>query len=192
MICNASDTYKLAIRSKLTFKESIDLCKNKLKSIVPFQEDREHFLRHVAWHRNITKGACSYIWTPDEYSEGTFLNMNSLSEAQPQFWAKKEPNGGKNENSVAIRVSTASLVDATQTSLKCSSCLISSSLLLQLDCRCRHSLIGKVIATIFYLIFRSILDKRYKILNVQSFIGFNGWENMYIRCVHVSLLVVCR
>ena len=86
MICNASDTYKLAIRSKLTFKESIDLCKNKLKSIVPFQEDREQVLRYVAWHKNITKGGCSAIWTPlsDEHSEGAFLNMNSLSEAHPQ------------------------------------------------------------------------------------------------------------
>ena len=148
MICNASDNYMLAIQSMLTFQESIDICKNKLKSIIPFQEDREQFLRYVAWHKNITKGACSDIWTPfsDEHSEGSFLNMNSLSEAHPQYWEREEPNGGKNENSVAIRVSTASLVDAPQTSLKCSSCLISSSLLLQLDGRCRHSLMGKVIA----------------------------------------------
>ena len=155
MICNASDNYMLAIQSRLTFQESIDICKNKLKSIIPFQEDRKQFLRYVAWHKNITKGACSDIWTPfsDEHSEGSFLNMNSLSEAHPQYWEREEPNGGKNENSVAIRVSTASLVDAPQTSLKCSSCLISSSLLLQLNSRCRHSLMGKVIAIICYLVF---------------------------------------
>ena len=145
IFCNASDSYKLAIQSRLTFQESIDICKNKLKSIVPFQEDYKQFLRYLAWHKNITKGACSDIWTPfsDEHSEGSFLNMNSLSEAHPQYWEREEPNGGKYENSVAIRVSTTSLVDAPQTSLKCSSCLISSSLLLQLDGRCRHSLMGK-------------------------------------------------
>ena len=31
-------------------------------------------------------------------------------------------------------------------------------------------------------------DTKYKILNVQSSIGFNGWENMNIRCKILILM----
>ena len=143
--CTVSDNYNLAISSMITFKEGVDICKHKLNnSIIPFQEDRSEFHRYVEWHKNLTRGVCSHIWTPysDEQSEGTFLNMNSLSKAQPHFWAKDQPNGGTHENFAAIHVSRAALVDIPGNYLSCSSCMISSSLLLQLDGRCRHSLIG--------------------------------------------------
>ena len=145
--CDVSDNYTLAIPSMITFKESLAICKQLNNSLVPFPEDSERFHKYLSWHKTITGGACRYIWTPfsDEDSEGSFLNMNSLAKAKLQFWAKGQPNGGIDENFVGIRMSSAGLIDRPQTALSCSSCLISSSLLLQLDGRCKYSLIGNAI-----------------------------------------------
>ena len=99
-------------------------------------------------HRNTTRNICSYIWTPfsDQESEGLFLNMNNNEvEAELQVWDKAEPNGDRDENFVVIRVPQATLNDVAGNKLSCSSCRVSSSLLLQLDGLCEHSLIGNVV-----------------------------------------------
>ena len=125
----------------------MDTCNHKLNnSIIPFPQDLETFHKYVTWYKNTTGGTCSKIWTPltDENSEGTFLNMNSNAEAKFQPWDKSEPNGGKDENFVWIDLATATLQDVPHNKLSCSSCLISSSLLLQLDGLCIHSMIGNL------------------------------------------------
>ena len=98
----------------------------------------------MAWYKNTTGGTCSTIWAPlsDENLEETFVNMKSNAEAKFQPWEKSEPNGGKDENFVRISVSRRTLHDVSHKRLSCSSCLLSSSLLLQLDGLCEHSLIG--------------------------------------------------
>ena len=95
---------------------------------------------------NITGGACHFIWTPfsDEQSEGLFVNVNNNKTAELQFWSKTEPNGGRDENLVVIYVSREALVDVPDKTLGCSSCQISSSLLLKLDGLCKDSMIGNV------------------------------------------------
>ena len=94
---------------------------------------------------SVTGEACSYIWTPfsDKLTEGQFLNMNN-NETALQIWEGSEPNGGKDENFVVINVGSMAMVDVTQTTLSCSSCLVSTMLLLKLGGVCEHSLIGKV------------------------------------------------
>ena len=94
-----------------------------------------------------TGGTCPYVWTPlsDKISEGFFLNMNDNSSdtVQYQMWEKGQPNGGENENYVAIAIQTAALQDVDENSrLFCSTCSLSSSLLLRLDGLCEHSFIG--------------------------------------------------
>ena len=146
IFCVTSDHYNLAIPSMITIKESMDICKHKLNnSIIPFQKDPGAFRSYVAWHKNTTGGICSDIWTPfsDEESEGLFLNMNNNeAEAEPQVWVKAEPNGGRDENFVVIDVAQAALNDVARSKRSCSSCLLSSSLLLQLHGLCKDSLIG--------------------------------------------------
>ena len=68
--------------------------------------------------------------------------MNDNSSAPFLFWDKKKPNGGKDENYVDIRVSTAALNDIDANAKLCSTCSLSSSLLLQLDGVCEDSFIG--------------------------------------------------
>ena len=183
--CNMSKNYNLAIPLQITFKGGIDICKHKLNSISPWENNHEWFQRYMAWHQNITEGACPYIWTPfsDEHSEGSFINMNNFSETEILFWAKAEPNGRNNENFVTINVGKAALIDVPKTFLSCGTCLVSSSLLLQLDGlgQCPSSLIGTSILERQFNYSKLISDKKYKILNTQSSIGFNGWRNMYIR-----------
>ena len=146
LFCNITDNYNLAISSWITFQESMDICKYKLNySLVSFEEDRDLFNNYVSWHNVTSGGDCYYVWTPfsDEHTEDVFLNMNTNTEAQlASFWEKDEPNGGRDENFVQIVVQKNALNDANVNSLSCSSCLISSSLLLQLDGRCEESLIG--------------------------------------------------
>ena len=182
------DSYNVAIPSWITINESLDLCKQKLNnSIIPFQEDLETFLKYVAWHRNTTGSDCPYIWTPlsDEQDEGIFLNMNNNVEAEFQIWDGVEPNGGEDENFVMIEVSRGVLLDVSPTKLICSSCLLSTSLLLQMDGLCEDSLIGDILpALLEFFIGVFIADNRYKMLNSQSLIGFNGWQNIYIRFDH--------
>ena len=91
-------------------------------------------------------GVCPYIWTPfsDEQSEGYFINVNNDTETTFQLWVKVELNGDADENFLEIVVAEKALNDAPETSGNCGSCIISSSLLLKLDGRCRDSLIGGI------------------------------------------------
>ena len=70
--------------------------------------------------------------------------MNNDAEAKLDVWVKGEPNGDKDENFVVIDVPEAALNDVAQSKLSCSSCLVSSSLLLELDGLCKDSLIGNI------------------------------------------------
>ena len=146
-ICYSNEHYNLAVPSGITFRESMDLCKEKLNnSVIPYPENQSAFLSYVAWQINTTGGACPGfgVWTPlsDQNSEGLFLNMNNNSTVHYQNWDNNEPNGGKRENFVVIDVRTAALSDVEENRLFCSACSISSSLVLRLDGVCEDSFIG--------------------------------------------------
>ena len=118
-ICYSNEHYNLAVPSGITFRESMDLCKEKLNnSIIPYPENQSAFLSYVAWQINTTGGACPGfgVWTPlsDQNSEGLFLNMNNNSTVHYQNWDNNEPNGGKRENYVVIDVRTAALSDVEE------------------------------------------------------------------------------
>ena len=124
----------------------MDICQEKLNSsAIPYPDNHSAFQKYVTWYRNITRDTCPYVWTPlsDKYSEGTFLNMNNNSTVQYQIWDKTQPNGGENENYAAIFVQTAALRDVNENRLLCSTCSLSSSLILRLDGVCKDSFIGK-------------------------------------------------
>ena len=145
IFCAPSDHYNLAIPLRITINESMDICKYKLNnSIIPFQEDHDLFHMYITWHENTTGGICSNIWTPfsDQQTEGLFLNMNNNAVAELQVWDKAQPNGERDENFVVINIPRAALIDVARNTLSCSSCLLSSSLLLQLDGLCEGSRIG--------------------------------------------------
>ena len=149
ILCNLSDSYDLAIPSRLTMQDSLDICKHKMNnSIIPFdfEKDQILFLKYIKWYVNITGGTCHFIWTPfsDEQSEGLFVNVNNNRTSELQFWSKTEPNGGRDENLVVIYISREALVDVPDKTLGCSACQISSSLLLKLDGLCKDSMIGNV------------------------------------------------
>ena len=125
----------------------MDTCKHKLNnSIIPFEPDKDLFFKYVDWHTKATGGGCTWIWTPLKKldSEGLFLNMNDNTETKIQNWARGQPNGGRNEKFVNIVVSQMAFADGEAEEKTCSSCRISVMLLLQLDGRCEHSLIGNV------------------------------------------------
>ena len=132
-----------------------------------------------------TGGACSYIWTPLTKMENgdSFINMNDNTETTVLNWARGQPNGGENENFVLIKVAEKALADAEADWPSCSSCRISKMLLLHLDGRCEHSLMGNVREyQILYLLYTfSITDQKYKIFNTRTSIGFNGWKSITIR-----------
>ena len=77
--------------------------------------------------------------------------MNNNSDVQYKNWDKTEPNGGKNENYVVINVRQAALHDVQEKRLACSTCSLSSSLLLQLDGMCKDSFIGNLAKFLQYL-----------------------------------------
>ena len=62
--------------------------------------------------------------------------MNNNSEEPYQKWGKAEPNGAKSENYVKINLKTAAMYDVDEKSFACSTCSLSTSLLLQLDGVC--------------------------------------------------------
>ena len=169
----------------MTFDESmVDTCKHKLnKSIIPFEQDKDLFFKYVDWHTKTTGGVCTWIWTPliKLDSEGLVLNKNDNIETSVQNWAKGQPNGGKYENFVVIVAAQMALADSEPYWSSCSSCRISNMLLLQMDGLCTDSFIGNVRESYLRVLQVLISDKKFKILNTQSSIGFNGWKSMNIR-----------
>ena len=147
IFCDISDNYNLAIQTWLTIHESLDICKHKLNnSIIPFEEDQNLFFKYIEWHVNTTGGTCIDIWTPfsDKETERVFLNMNDNTRKELHLWDEIEPNGGRDENFVAISVARKALVDVPEQTRGCSSCSVSNSLLLKLDGLCKDSMIGKI------------------------------------------------
>ena len=149
VICAPYERYNLAIPSKITISENWDICVEKLKtSFIPYPENQSSLREYLAWHQNITRNACPYVWTPlsDKISEGVFLNMNNNLTVQYQIWDKTQPNGGKNENYAIMDVQTAALLDADESRLFCGACSISSSLVLRLEGVCEGSFIGNLLS----------------------------------------------
>ena len=147
VICAPYEHYNLAIPSEITLNDSMDICEEKLNNgIIPYPANHSAFLRYVAWHQKTTGGNCPFVWTPltDQNSEGVYLNMNNNSDVQYKNWDKTEPNGGKNENHVMIKVQTADLYDVNEKKAHCSACSLSTSMYLQLDGVCEDSFIGNV------------------------------------------------
>ena len=68
-------------------------------------------------------------------------NNNNVTDID--FWSESEPNGERDENFVVISVARKALVDVPEKTRGCSSCSISSLLLLKLDGLCKSSMIGK-------------------------------------------------
>ena len=121
-------------------------------------------------------------------TEGLFINMNDNTETTVLNWARGQPNGGRSEKFVQIKIAEKALNDAEADWPSCSSCRISKMLLLHLDGRCEHSVMGNVREyQILYLLYTfSITDQKYKIFNTQSSIGFNGWKSITIRLSFVQ------
>ena len=155
IFCNISDNYNLAIHTWLSMSEGLDICNHKLNnSIIPFEDNHDLFLKYIAWHVNTTGGTCVDIWTPfsDKQSEGVFVNNNNNNNVTDiDFWSENEPNGGRDENFVTISVARKALVDVPEKTRGCSSCSISSSLVLKLDGLCTTSMIGIVLCLILYI-----------------------------------------
>ena len=146
-VCVPSDSYDLAISTKMAIYESMDICRHKLNnSIIPFEQDNNQLSRYVAWHTKITGGTCSYIWTPltKMESEWSFFDVNNNTKITIQNWARGQPNGGKYEKFVLINVAQKALTDSEADWSSCSSCRISNMLLLQMDGLCTDSFIGNV------------------------------------------------
>ena len=147
IFCDMSDNYNLAIPTWSTIQESLNICKHKLNnSIIPFVEDQNLFFKYIEWHISTTGGVCFDIWTPfsDKETERVFLDMNDNTTKELHLWDEIEPNGGRDENFVAISVARKALVDVPERTRGCSSCSVSNSLLLKLDGLCKDSMIGKI------------------------------------------------
>ena len=67
---------------------------------------------------------------------------NNTNVTDIDFWSGSEPNGERDENFVVISVARKALVDVPEKTRGCSSCSISSSILLKLDGLCKDSMIG--------------------------------------------------
>ena len=143
--CVSSEDYILAISSRITINEGMDICRKLNNSIIPFQQDPEAHHKYVKWHVKTTEGSCPSIWTPlsDEAQEGLFINMNNNDTVDSQAWNKDEPNGGKDENFVFV-VPGAGLYDVAGNIQTCSACNLPSDLPLHLDGLCEDSIIGNV------------------------------------------------
>ena len=141
--------YKLAIPIQFSRNESTTICKEKLNNgVIPYPDSEEAFLKYVTWYKKITNEVCHFIWTPlsDRETESKYLNVNDNTEAKHQPWDGVQPNGGKDENFVVINVRRKALRDVSdsRTSLYCSACSLSNSLMLRLDGVCEDSLIGNL------------------------------------------------
>ena len=124
----------------------MDICRKKLNnSIMPSYENKASLESYILWFYNTTGGACDRIWTPisDDKTEGEFFNMNDGSEATFLPWDDSEPNGGLDENHVRVDYPGGLYKDiAAGWPGVCGSCVLHTSLVLQLDGLCDHSYIG--------------------------------------------------
>ena len=143
--CVSSEDYILAISTRITINNGMDICRKLNNSIIPFQQDPDAHLHYVRCHVKITEGSCPSIWTPlsDEAQEGLFINMNNNDTVDSQAWYEDEPNGGKDENFVIVDLGAA-LYDVAWDIQTCSACNLPSDLLLHLDGLCEDSIIGNV------------------------------------------------
>ena len=67
---------------------------------------------------------------------------NNTNVTDIDFWSGSEPNGERDENFVVISVARKALVDVPEKTRGCSSCSISSLMLLKIDGRCKDSMMG--------------------------------------------------
>ena len=90
--------------------------------------------------------------------------------------------GGRDENFVVISVARKALVDVPEKTRGCSSCSVSSSLLLKLDGLCKDSMIGKILT---FLDDEHIFYFRQEVQDLElQFFCWLQWVEEYVHQVY--------
>merc|ERR550534_898659 len=115
------------------------------------------------------KEECLMMWTPytDRGSNGKFISLEDNSDAEFLPWQDGQPNGEELESGVAIhtlRMPNA-YRDVEEDERLCAACKIKKDFVLQMRGACKDSM----------------LDTKYQIRNVDSFVGLNGFTSTMIR-----------
>ena len=147
-LCDSAETYDVAFPTGLPQKAALRTCSKLGHGNMTTIRDEAALISYIQWFRQLAgEGRCKYIWTPhsDEKLEGAFINMNTGTEAEFLPWYPTEPNGGRSQNSVAIKTTLGpkSYIDGTSYFSNCFSCSLKSSLTFIWMGACIHTRLGE-------------------------------------------------
>ena len=154
-LCSREGTYDLALSMGLDQTQAIDTCNKLGGGRMTVVHNQKELTRFANWFQGTVPGACSRIWTPysDQVKEGRYVSLEDGS--LPTFlpWAVGQPNGGRTENGINIRLDPGNgslpvfyYDEDTKSGVErfiCSSCSLVHHFSLQLKGVCEHTLMGK-------------------------------------------------
>ena len=142
-VCCGKDSYDIMLPVMASWREADHQCKC-LGQMSEVANQIEMNRTVQLW--NDTELPCTGVWMPinDEDEEGVFRNTNSGHLATYLPWRKDQPNGGKDENFVAlIARGNASFFDVSERQLLCVSCKLSTTTRFKLRGLCKGTKLGK-------------------------------------------------
>ena len=154
-LCSREETYDLALPLGLDQTQAIDTCNKLGGGRMTVVHNQKELTRFANWFQGTVPGACSRIWTPysDQFQEGRYVSLEDGS--LPTFlpWAVDQPNGGRTENGIDIRMDPRNgslhvfyYDEDTKAGVErfiCSSCSLARHFSLQLKGVCEHTLMGR-------------------------------------------------
>ena len=147
-VCEPAETYDIAFPAGLPHAAALRTCSKLGHGNMTTIRDEAALINYIRWFSQLAgEGRCKYIWTPhsDAELEGVFINMNTGTEAEFLPWYPTEPNGGRSQNSVAIKTTLGpqSYIDGTSHFSNCFSCSLKSLLTFIWMGACIHTRLGE-------------------------------------------------
>ena len=128
----------------MSWKDGRSLC-HKLGGGNITEAKSNNQLGHLMTLFNYMNSSCEYIWTPlfDEEEEGVFISSVTGHVSSYLPWQVNQPNGGSEENCVAVRSSDKSYYDVPCSYKYCVSCDVFKITVFKLMGVCADSYLGR-------------------------------------------------
>ena len=146
-VCGRTGRYRLAVPVQMAHGQAVATC-HKLDGRMAVAEDLKQLEDDMSWFDTQTGGDCNLVWTPitDERTEGRFVDTEDGSSPTFLPWTSGQPNGGREENVVAVDRAKMPrpYKDTTALNTHCFSCSLPQTEGLRLKGLCAGSLLGRL------------------------------------------------
>ena len=142
-ICNRNKTYTLAVPKNINYDEAREVCNKLGDGNMTEAKNKKDLENMISLFRDMNT-SCEFVWTPltDEDQEGEFRSIVTGELATFLPWHEESPNGGDDENHIAIHFPSGKYYDYYKGMVACPICDVPKDMVFSFMGVCKKTYFG--------------------------------------------------